>query len=165
MKHRLSALSSLGRVSLLRTQHPRLLGSNYIQIPRQHGATAKPFHGRFFTITSHLRQEDPRLREFNNSNARPASELNDNITQEEKDHFARKLEEDKGKQIRTPWHREGSDQPPVARQRSAGAMTKGISRFDVSLLLDPYDRCRQTSHDTLSYAQNHPTAHYQRHQL
>ncbi|TAQ84453.1 hypothetical protein B7494_g7222 [Chlorociboria aeruginascens] len=28
-------------------------------------------------------------------------------------------------QARTPWHREGSDQPPVKRNRSAGAMTKG----------------------------------------
>lgn len=28
-------------------------------------------------------------------------------------------------QARTPWHREGSDQPPVRRNRSAGAMTKG----------------------------------------
>jgi hypothetical protein len=62
---------------------------------------------------------------YENSNARPASDLNNNISQEEKDDFARKLQEDKGKQIRTPWHREGSDKPPVARQRSAGAMTKG----------------------------------------
>ena len=28
-------------------------------------------------------------------------------------------------QTRTPWHREGSDEPPVKRARSAGAMTKG----------------------------------------
>lgn len=63
---------------------------------------------------------------YDNSNARPASELNHNITQEEKDEFARKLRENKIKQIRTPWHREGSDKPPVARQRSAGAMTKGM---------------------------------------
>ena len=55
----------------------------------------------------------------------PASELNENITQEEKDHFAEKLAQDKEKQMRRPWHREGSDKPPVARQRSAGAMTKG----------------------------------------
>ncbi|KAL2040807.1 hypothetical protein N7G274_006265 [Stereocaulon virgatum] len=34
-----------------------------------------------------------------------------------------KQQEDK--QARTPWHREGSDAPPIARQRSAGAMTKG----------------------------------------
>lgn len=59
------------------------------------------------------------------ANSIPASELNENITQEEKDHFAKKLAEDKSKQMRRPWHREGSDTPPVARQRSAGAMTKG----------------------------------------
>jgi hypothetical protein len=73
---------------------------------------------------------------YENSNARPASELNNNITQEEKDDFARKLQEDKGKQIRTPWHREGSDVPPVARQRSAGAMTKGTA---CSTVLDARD--------------------------
>jgi calcium uniporter protein, mitochondrial len=48
-------------------------------------------------------------------------------------------------QTRTPWHREGSDKPPVKRMRSAGAMTKGslplssswirtISKADVCLL-------------------------------
>ncbi|KAF2116339.1 hypothetical protein BDV96DRAFT_686719 [Lophiotrema nucula] len=62
---------------------------------------------------------------YESSNARPAAELNENITQEEKDDFNKRLQEDKGKQIRTPWHRDGSDVPPVARQRSAGAMTKG----------------------------------------
>ncbi|KAI9806118.1 MAG: hypothetical protein M1833_004525 [Piccolia ochrophora] len=33
--------------------------------------------------------------------------------------------EEKEKQARTPWHREGTDVSPVRRQRSAGAMTKG----------------------------------------
>lgn len=32
-------------------------------------------------------------------------------------------------QARTPWHREGSDKPPVKRMRSAGAMTKGPRHF------------------------------------
>ena len=32
---------------------------------------------------------------------------------------------EKEKQRKAPWHREGSDIPPVARQRSAGAMVKG----------------------------------------
>ncbi|KAF6221533.1 hypothetical protein HO133_002389 [Letharia lupina] len=32
---------------------------------------------------------------------------------------------EKQKQNKAPWHREGSDMPPVARQRSAGAMIKG----------------------------------------
>ena len=33
--------------------------------------------------------------------------------------------QEKEKQARTPWLRQGSDVPPVARPRSAGAMTKG----------------------------------------
>jgi hypothetical protein len=81
----------------------------------------------FSTKPEGVDKETDKFGDYNNSNARPASELNENITQEEKDHFAKKLQEDKGKQIRTPWHREGSDLPPVARQRSAGAMTKGTS--------------------------------------
>lgn len=32
-------------------------------------------------------------------------------------------------QARTPWHREGSDKPPVKRLRRAGAMTKGESHI------------------------------------
>ena len=36
------------------------------------------------------------------------------------------ISEGKEKQARAPWHREGSDMAPVARQRSAGAMTKGM---------------------------------------
>lgn len=35
------------------------------------------------------------------------------------------INEEKELQARTPWHREGADQPPVRRNRSAGAMTKG----------------------------------------
>lgn len=33
--------------------------------------------------------------------------------------------QEKEKQIRTPWHREGAEEPPVKKPRSAGAMTKG----------------------------------------
>ncbi|KAG9247897.1 hypothetical protein BJ878DRAFT_553099 [Calycina marina] len=35
------------------------------------------------------------------------------------------MEEAKRNQARTPWHREGSNKPPVKQLRSAGAMTKG----------------------------------------
>ncbi|KAL1631027.1 hypothetical protein SLS56_004701 [Neofusicoccum ribis] len=59
------------------------------------------------------------------SNSQPAIDLNNNVTDEEKRDFDQKVAEDKGKQIRTPWHREGADTPPVGRERSAGAMTKG----------------------------------------
>lgn len=56
--------------------------------------------------------------------AKPAEELSHNVTKEEQDHFERTLSEDKGKQIRTPWHREGVDRPPV-EQQDTGAITKG----------------------------------------
>lgn len=60
------------------------------------------------------------------SYAQPAEDLHQGVTKEERSHFDKAVAEDKGKQIRTPWHREGSDKPPVSRPRSAGAMTKGI---------------------------------------
>ncbi|KAF2036612.1 hypothetical protein EK21DRAFT_51940 [Setomelanomma holmii] len=125
MKHRIAGLASLSRAStcsrsLDTVQCPRRLPGISLQ-----AATPRSLQFRGFALCARLRQESPRTHQYDNSNARPAAELNDNITQEEKDHFAKKLQEDKGKQIRTPWHREGSDVPPVARQRSAGAMTKG----------------------------------------
>lgn len=48
-----------------------------------------------------------------------------NYTKEEQEHFDRMIAQDKNKQIRTPWMREGSERPPVSRMRSAGAMVKG----------------------------------------
>ncbi|KAI4144265.1 MAG: hypothetical protein L6R39_004259, partial [Caloplaca ligustica] len=48
-----------------------------------------------------------------NCNDAPKSDIDGPIAQE------------KEKQTRAPWHREGSNTPPVARPRSAGAMTKG----------------------------------------
>ena len=39
--------------------------------------------------------------------------------------FSEAVAQQKEKQTKAPWHREGSNTPPVARQRSAGAMTKG----------------------------------------
>lgn len=75
----------------------------------------------FSVTTSNFIQE----RTDTSSNSQPARDLNNNVTEEEKKDFDQKVAEDKGKQIRTPWHREGSDIPPVSRLRSAGAMTKG----------------------------------------
>lgn len=40
--------------------------------------------------------------------------------------FEGALDQQEEKQARTPWHREGSDTPPVARERSAEAITKGV---------------------------------------
>jgi calcium uniporter protein, mitochondrial len=82
---------------------------------------------RGFATTQLLELDPAKYNTYENSNARPAEELDHNITQEEKDDFERKIAQDRSKQIRTPWQREGSDIPPVARQRSAGAMTKGTT--------------------------------------
>lgn len=53
------------------------------------------------------------------------TDLDQNVTKEEQEHYDEQIAADKKKQIRTPWHREGSDRAPVATNRSAGAMTKG----------------------------------------
>ena len=129
MRHRLSALTSLPRVSTLPSVRcAPLFTRNAPAASIRQGALLQ-LRG----LTNRPRQsnsETDKFGDYSNSNARPAAELNEKITQEEKDHFAKKLREDKGKQIRTPWHRQGSDTPPVARQRSAGAMTKGIYYFN-----------------------------------
>lgn len=43
------------------------------------------------------------------------------------------LAQGKGKQIRTPWHRDDATLPPVARQELAGAMKKGAGFFAFSI--------------------------------
>ncbi|KAG9592227.1 hypothetical protein KCU60_g10291, partial [Aureobasidium melanogenum] len=55
----------------------------------------------------------------------PAANLSQNVGKEEKEHYDRVVELSKQSQMRSPWMREGSDKPPVARLRSAGAMVKG----------------------------------------
>lgn len=127
MKRRIPSLMLLVRPAASpRLVHGGILAglevpSTFLHYPRATGVQL-----RKFTLTRHLRLNGPKDdNQYDKSNARPAVELSHNITQEEKDDYEKRLEEDKDKQIRTPWHREGSDIPPVARQRSAGAMTKG----------------------------------------
>ncbi len=73
------------------------------------------------------KERDPEEeRHAEKSYTRPARDLDNTISKEEMSHFDREVAEDtKAKQIRTPWHREGADTPPVSQARSAGAMTKG----------------------------------------
>ncbi|KAK3669938.1 hypothetical protein LTR78_010189 [Recurvomyces mirabilis] len=59
------------------------------------------------------------------SHNQSAANLSQNVTKAEKDHYGRVEAESKERQIRAPWLREGSDTPPVARNRNAGAMVKG----------------------------------------
>jgi calcium uniporter protein, mitochondrial len=54
-----------------------------------------------------------------------ARDLHEKATADEMAEFDGELEHHKERQKYRPWHREGADQPPVRRQRSAGAMTKG----------------------------------------
>ncbi|KAF2654952.1 hypothetical protein K491DRAFT_693382 [Lophiostoma macrostomum CBS 122681] len=117
MKPRINPLGTLSRVSL----SPRVSVTRLVRQPHA-SVRSRQRQSRSFTAAIRLGRDS---NGYDNANARPAINLNHNITKEEEADYAQRLQEDKGKQIRTPWHREGSDVPPVARQRSAGAMTKG----------------------------------------
>jgi hypothetical protein len=64
--------------------------------------------------------------ENSTSQGQPAANLSQNVGKEEKDHYEKVVEHSKQSQMRAPWMREGSDKPPVARMRSAGAMVKSM---------------------------------------
>ncbi|KAI9877948.1 MAG: hypothetical protein M1830_002392 [Pleopsidium flavum] len=61
----------------------------------------------------------------NKSYAQVAKDLNQKGLDEQESQLDVAIAQEREKQTRTPWHREGSQIPPVKRQRSAGAMTKG----------------------------------------
>ena len=63
-----------------------------------------------------------------------AKDLNQKGINEQLSSFDDSIAQAKEKQARTPWHREGTDEPPVKRPRSASAMTKG-KHFSKSLPL------------------------------
>lgn len=85
---------------------------------------------RLFATTESTRMKEQK-KHFDAASApdshysQPAANLSQNVTSEEKDHFSRVEEQSKDMQTRSPWMHAGSDVPPVAGQRSAGAMTKG----------------------------------------
>lgn len=60
------------------------------------------------------------------SSAQKARDLNQQGIDEQVSGLDDQIAEEKEKQVRAPWHREGADTAPVRRQRSAGAMTKGL---------------------------------------
>lgn len=59
------------------------------------------------------------------SSAQKAKELNQQSMDEELSEFEDNVDAEREKQVRTPWQREGADQQPVSRPRSASAVTKG----------------------------------------
>ena len=54
-----------------------------------------------------------------------AKDLNQQGIDAQMSEYDTAIADEKEKQTRAPWHREGADTPPVRRQRSASAMTKG----------------------------------------
>ncbi len=71
------------------------------------------------------------IRSRNENYAEAAKSLNQKGLEHEESEVNDTLAHEKERQTRAPWHREGSDLPPVARQRSAGAMVKGAEHFQL----------------------------------
>ncbi|KAH8600909.1 hypothetical protein B0O99DRAFT_589784 [Bisporella sp. PMI_857] len=73
-----------------------------------------------FSTSSQIRKDN---------HAAKARELNQKGLEEQEGSFNKQIDNAVGQaqelQVRTPWHREGSDKPPVKRLRRASAMTKG----------------------------------------
>jgi len=74
------------------------------------------------------------IRSRNENYAEAAKSLNQKGLEHDESELNDTLAHEKERQTRAPWHREGSDLPPVARQRSAGAMVKGAEHFQLSVL-------------------------------
>lgn len=102
---------------------------------RYHHHRSKPLQpsNESFTTSSHnpatskwskLYQQSRQTTRFVSS-AQKARDLNQQGIDDQVSKFDDALAEEKEKEVRAPWHREGADVPPVHRQRSAGAMTKG----------------------------------------
>ncbi len=93
-----------------------------------------------------------------------AKDLNQKGLDDQESQLSDAISREKEKQMRTPWHREGSNIPPVERQRSAGAMTKGSSiNSDYKALANSIDR--QTVDDTFAASQTHITSDNFRHKF
>ena len=76
----------------------------------------------------------------NGSHAKAVTSRNQEGLEAEESKLEHTLPHEEERQTRAPWHREGSDLPPVARQRSAGAMVKGTT------YLSPICRTKTNSH-------------------
>lgn len=73
------------------------------------------------------------IRSLNENYTEAAKSLNQKGLEHEESELNDTLAHEKERQTRAPWHRQGSDLPPVARHRSAGAMVKGAERFQLSV--------------------------------
>lgn len=131
--HFFPALLTLRSVSALKPQKPIYAPLarhpiNYLAHTPQHRA----LHVSSFQRSESNVSESIKASEQQNLDKEEA-EVEDSIAQE------------KDKQQRAPWHREGSNVPPVARPRSAGAMTKGtVAPLSLHQIL-AYDRQASSS--------------------
>lgn len=124
MKPRLHALQGLGRISRPLAAPSIVRPCSVSRFPAKRSYEAIQL--RHFAFSTRVGLQEKNQYDYSSPNARPAEELNNNVTKEEEQDYDQRLKrETKERQIRAPWNREGSDVPPVARQRSAGAMTKG----------------------------------------
>jgi len=101
---------------------------------RPSSSASSVYRYRLFSTTQIAREHrsPEEKREYYKGQAKEVTELHTRHEEGEKAEIkAGKLEEAIGEakelQARTPWHREGTDEPPVRRDRSAGAMTKGMA--------------------------------------
>lgn len=74
-------------------------------------------HRQFSYSTQHL-AHDPK---------ETAKSLNQKGLDDQEAELNAGISQEKEKQVRTPWHREGSSVPPVEQVRSARVMTKGMA--------------------------------------
>lgn len=77
------------------------------------------------TVQDQLREKIYLQVRFNSRASETAKSLNQEGIDKQLHEYDAKITEEKEKQRKAPWHREGSQEPPVRRPRSAGAMTKG----------------------------------------
>ena len=99
-----------------------------------------------------------------------AKEFHNKGDEAQESKFEASVAQEKEKQTRTPWHREGSSTPPVARPRQASAMAKGTSSIveaqDLAITVTLADRkVRQAPHNALPPPETHYPPHHARPEL
>lgn len=94
-------------------------------------AKASPCTTLRTSSTSLISIVQTQIQKRSNSHTAAAKALNQKGIDEEVSSFDAALKEARENQVRAPWHREGTQEPPVNRMRSAGAMTKGMEPGDI----------------------------------
>lgn len=96
------------------------------------------------------------------SGEQTAKELNQQGVDEALSEFDTAVTEEKEKVTRAPWHRQGVDVPPVRRQRSAGAMTKGKLLAFLEGVIAYQGECRETTYNSVKTVEVSPASDHDR---